>query len=85
MYDVVTLLGKILRLKMIVFILDVLMMAVFALSFFSLLIGYNGGQIRALFLIVFAAGFLVYICTVHRALVQVFAKVTKLFHKSLKK
>ena len=51
-YDVFTAAGKILHFKAFVFIFDVLMTVIFALSFFSLLIGYNGGQIRVLFLAV---------------------------------
>lgn len=83
-YDVVTLLGKIFRLRVVVFFLDVIMMVLFALSFFSLLIGYNEGQIRILYLAVSVAGLVAYMFSIHKILVQVFEKITKVIKNSAK-
>ena len=84
-YDFVTAFGKALRLGIVQFLLDVLMMSAFAFSFFSLLIGYNKGQIRSLLLVASLIGFVLYICTVHRVLERVFDKILKFFHKRVKK
>ena len=84
-YDFVTSLGKIIRLSAAVFLLDFLMMVFFALSFFSLLIGYNSGQIRVLLLAATAAAMTAYMLTVHRAFAQLFDKSIKFFRRKVKK
>ncbi|MBR3150092.1 MAG: spore cortex biosynthesis protein YabQ [Eubacterium sp.] len=83
-YDFVTALGKLIRLSAVKFLLDFMMMSAFSLSFFSLLIGYNNGQIRVYFLLISLFGFLLYIVTIHKILAQAFDKALSFCKKKQK-
>lgn len=81
MFDFVSALGRVIRLKAVTFVLDFIMMLLFSLSFFCLLIGYNSGQIRVGFLVLCLTGLCGYFLTFHRILKYMFDKIVKTLHK----
>jgi len=84
-YDFTTSLGKIARLKVIVFIFDLLFSIGCALSFFSFLIGYNSGEIRTVLLLFTVAGFTAYLCSVHKVFARMFDKMLRFVRRCVKK
>jgi len=74
-YDAVTVLGKLLYFRAVAFVLDFLMMCAFALSFFSLLIAYNSGEIRVLYLLFCLSALTLYLLTVHKLVSALFSKL----------
>ena len=73
------------RNKILGFVFDFLLLIIYALSFFSLLIGYNSGQIRVLLLLFTLAGFLLYILSIHKIFVHAFDKLLRLVRRGVKK
>lgn len=72
---------KLFNSKVITFLLDFVMLAIWGFSFFSMLIAYNGGSFRANFGLSCAGGFLVYYNTLHRLLLPLTNKLVSLSNR----
>jgi hypothetical protein len=73
------------------FVLDFFMMIIWALLFFTTLIGYNNGEIRGVFFLICCIGYLLYSVTVRNIISKPFCllatkvnKLVNLFFKKLK-
>lgn len=76
-----TFVEKIFKNKIFTFVLDTLLMIIYALSFFCFLIGYCNAQFRFYYLVMLALGFDIYIFTFHK----LFQKPAKRLNRKLNK
>lgn len=75
---------KIFAVKFIDFIIDFLMLCVFAVSFFTCQLIFYNGQMRMQFLISSLVGLIIYLLTINRLLSPFCNKITSSLHRSFK-
>ena len=71
--------------KAVTFIVDFVFMLICALLFVCCLIGFNNGQIRAMFLLISGASLVLYLMTIHRPISRVHNKIASAVRRILKK
>lgn len=71
--------------KIAVFIFDFLFFAVFSLVFFTVLLAFNNGSVRAIYFTAYFAGLLIYVFTVFRLTKTLSVKTAAFIRSSLKK
>lgn len=65
-FNLVTLIEKILKSKLLFYILDVITLSSFALAYFCTVFAYNGGELRFLYFLLLALGFTLYVKTFYK-------------------
>ncbi|MGN0458450.1 MAG: spore cortex biosynthesis protein YabQ [Eubacterium sp.] len=84
-FSAVSFVEKIIHLKFVYYILDIVMLSLFALAYFCTAFAYNDGNIRFYHFAIFAFSFTVYIKTLHKVMLPVFDNIANALHRPFKK